>query len=433
MSAAVRTPQKRASHYTLAVFLLVQIFYYTDRNMLNILLEPIRQDLKLSDGQIGTLTGIAFAFAYALFTIPIGRISDRRNRIWIIAAACVVWSGFTIAFGMVRSYAAILAMRIGVAAGEAGGLIPMQSVISDSYTPARRGLALAVLYAGGTIGMMIGYSAAGLLNDHYGWRTTFAVIGALGLLTVPLLLTLRDPARGASEDFAVPEVTERLGLAASLKALASRRSYVLLIVGFTFASVAVYGQTTWLPTYLIRRFHLSTGETGLLTTATTVAPLLVGMLAGGFSGDVLFRKWPKWVLRLPALCLLISFPATLAQMWAPSLQMVVAAGVVPGLVAGFYVAPLMSGLHALAGVRLRGFAIALATVAMLLVGQGLGPSLVGLLSDALGGADAGYRSLSLGVSWVSSLYVVGGLILWAAGGSFVADLRAVRRFDGAPT
>lgn len=418
------------THHSLAVFLLVQIFYYTDRNMLNILLEPIRQDLKLTDGQIGTLTGVAFACSYALFAVPLGRISDRRNRIWIIAIACAVWSGFTFAFGLARSYAALLIMRTGVAAGEAGGLIPMQSVVADSYPPRRRGLALAILYAGGVVGMMIGYIAAGQLNDVYGWRATFVILGGLGFFAVPLILTLRDPARGAFEEFAVPVATVRLSVWDSLKVLASRRSYLLLMIGFTVASVAVYGHTTWLPTYLIRRFHLTTGEAGLLTTAVSVAPLLVGMMVGGFCADMLFRDRPRWVLRLPGICLLISFPATLVQMWAPSLGGVVAAGVLPGLVAGFYVAPLMSGLHALAGVRLRGFAIALATVAMLLVGQGLGPSLVGLISEAVGGATGNYQSLRDGIAWVSGFYLAGGVILWAAGATFETDLQAVRRFDG---
>lgn len=419
--------------YTLAVFMLLQVFYYTDRNVLTILQEPIRLEMGLSDSQMGALTGIAFALAYCLFSIPIGRLSDTRNRIAIIAISSAVWSLFTALFGLGRNYLALVGMRIGVAAGESGGLLAMQSVVADLYEPRRRGSALAILTAAGTVGTMFGFAAAGYLNDAFGWRITFAALGLAGLAITPLVLTLKEPKRGGAEDFEATAVAEPLSVMASLKELAGRRAFLLLVVGFMSFSIVSFGYKAWLPTFLIRRFGMGTGEVGLFTTGVTVAPMLVGMVLGGLLGDRLFRTRPSWVLRLPAVCLAVSLVATLAQIWSPSLLIVGLAGLLPALASGFYLAPLMSGLHALAGVRLRGFALALVGAGTLLMGQGVGPAIVGLISDMAGGAAAGYHSLQTAIAAICVLYLVGAVVLFMAGGSFQRDVDRVQVFDGRPT
>ncbi|MBW2370102.1 MAG: MFS transporter, partial [Deltaproteobacteria bacterium] len=144
--------------YALGLLFVVTLFNYTDRFVLSILIDPIQKDTGLSDSQMGLLTGIAFAFVYATLSVPIGRCADRFNRVRIVAIAIMVWSGFTALFGMTAGYIQMIGARIGVAAGEAGGVNPIYSIVGDYYPAERRGMALAVIALGGSVGTMFGFA-----------------------------------------------------------------------------------------------------------------------------------------------------------------------------------------------------------------------------------------------------------------------------------
>ncbi len=224
-------------HKPLVALFVVNIFYYIDRYVLNMLIEPIRLEFGLTDGEIGLLTGLAFAISYALMTIPFGRMTDRYNRVRILAVAVSLWSLSTAAFGLARSYVEMLVYRVGVAFGEAGGFIPIQSLVGDLYRPSWRSTAMGILLAGGSIGQLMAYAAAGMMNDAIGWRMTFIILGLAGVGIGPLLwMTIREPQRGASEGLQIQGPADTSSTFGAIGALLGRPAMRGVIGGMTVAS-----------------------------------------------------------------------------------------------------------------------------------------------------------------------------------------------------
>lgn len=423
-----------AMHKPLMALFVVNIFYYTDRYVLNMLIEPIRLEFGLTDGEIGMLTGLAFAVSYALMTIPFGRMTDRYNRVGILAVAVSMWSLCTAAFGLARSYTEMLIYRIGVACGEAGGFIPIQSLVGDLYKPSWRATAMGILLAGGSIGKLLAYAAAGVMNDAIGWRWTFMILGLAGVVIGPLLwFTIREPRRGSSEGLNIQQHDGGGSAFGAIRTLLGRPAMRGVIGGMTVASIAGYAVLTWIPTYFIRRFDLTTSDAGMLTSVVIVLPQLVGMVAGGFIADRLFARDPNWIVRFPAVVLLVAGPMLAAMVYAPSMQGALLIGVLPAFLMGVYPAALLSAIQYVAGVRHRGTAGALITFALLLVGQGFGPAITGLLSDyfAAGGADLSYVPLRDSLASISLLFIGGSVVLFLFTRTLVADMAAARRFDEA--
>jgi MFS family permease len=182
--------------YVLGLLLVVYVFNFLDRQILTILLEPIKQEFALSDAQLGLLGGLAFAFFYTLLGIPIAMWADRGTRTKIIALALFIWSLMTAVTGLATSFATLLLARIGVGIGEAGGSPPSHSLLAAYFPPERRGMALGVYAAGIPIGSAIGALAGGWIGATLGWRTAFMVVGLPGvLLALVVLLTLRERGR----------------------------------------------------------------------------------------------------------------------------------------------------------------------------------------------------------------------------------------------
>src|SRR5262245_40350873 len=279
------------AYYVLGVLVVVYIFNFIDRQILAILLQPIKEDLKISDTALGFLTGFAFAVFYTFAGLPLARLADRWVRRSLIAISLVTWSVMTAASGLSRGFTDLALARIGVGIGEAGASPPAHSLLSDYFPPEKRATAIAIYSSGIYVGVGIGFWLGGWINDAYGWRTAFFVVGLPGLLMALLVrFTVREPLRGMSEHnvtaIQVYSLTDAWRFFASLPT-GRRRA---LAAGF-HAFVA-YGLGAWIPAFFVRIHHMTPGELGGWLSWITALGGGGGTFLGGWLAD-------RWVRRQP--------------------------------------------------------------------------------------------------------------------------------------
>ncbi|MEI9984810.1 MAG: MFS transporter [Aliidongia sp.] len=286
------------SSYVLLLVGLVSVANYYDRTLISILVEPIKRDLGLSDGQIGLLSGVGFAVMYSLLGVPMARLADRFGRVRVLGSVVAVWSVMTVLSGRTVSFTTMLLARAGVGIGEAGGLPAAHALIADYFSPRFRGKALSVIGVCGGLGLSLAYAGGGLINDWQGWRMAFYLGGLPGLvLSVLVFLTIREPKRSVGAGGAAPNVTFRQAAAT----LWRRKSYVLLCIGLGIGAIGSYGQSAWTPAFLMRAYHLSASEVGGYYSAVSGPATMVSILLGGLANDWLVardKRWPLWLLAL---------------------------------------------------------------------------------------------------------------------------------------
>jgi len=395
--------------YLLAVLLAILAFNYVDRLALGLMLQDLKADMHLSDTQLGLLTGFGFAVFYSFMGIPIARWADRGNRITIIALSTGIWCAMVALCGAAKSFTQLLLVRIGVAIGEAGAVPPAHSLIADHFTRAERPRAVAIYMLGGSFSTIIGYFGAGWLNELLGWRATFIIIGLPGLALAALAkLTLReprlataataDPRRHPVQQPALKEVCARLW---------GMRSFRHLLFAFCVLFFLNYGSSQWVPAFFIRSHGLQTGELGNWLTLIYGSSGLIGTYYGGALATRYAAGNERLQLRVlamllaslaflrPAIYLIPSARWTLALMWPTTLAMYLGSG------------PLFAVVQTLVSDRMRAMAIATIYLFANLLGMGLGPLTVGVLSDLfrewVGTESLRYGLLALcpGYLWVS--------------------------------
>jgi predicted MFS family arabinose efflux permease len=411
------------SWWMLGVLTLIGACSYVDRYALAVIIEPMKADLKLTDGDVGLLLGLGFAVAYSLAALPLGRLVDTTRRTRLLALCVTVWSLSTAAFGVAGHFFHLLLARIGVATGESGAFMNAQSLIADGFPPHRRVTALSIYGLGSMAGQIAGFALAGLVAEWLGWRGAFVMIGALGLPLAALLLwTVPEPVRGAT-DVATTATPEVPSLWAGLALLGRKRSYLFLQAGGALGGLATAGNI-WLPALLARKFDLIPSDAGLLSSLLLPLPTAIGMLASGLVGDRLRKQDVRWSAWMPALCMLVATPFALLLVFAPSLPIAIVAGVISALIGGVYLLPLYAVLLEIAGPRLRGVSAAVLAILTIFVGQGIGPSLIGLLSDQLAplAASLGQVSLGLAVAGMALLGPLAALMMLLAAKDLKQDL-----------
>src|SRR5262245_16966802 len=301
---------RQHANYALGLLFVVYVFNFVDRQILAILLQPIKQDLGVSDTAMGFLTGFAFAIFYAGAGLPIARWADTGTRRTVIALGLAIWSAMTAASGLARSFAELALARIGVGIGEAAGSPPAHSLLSDYFPPARRATALAIYSSGIYVGVMIGYLLGGWINEFFGWRAAFFVVGLPGLgLAVAVRLTLREPRHGHADsvsDAAAVHSTRDV-----LRFVWRRRSFRHIALGAATHAFVAYGSAAWSPTFLIRVHGMRTGEIG--TWLGLIAGIAggTGALVGGLLSDRLARRDQRWHAWLVALAAIANLPFAL--------------------------------------------------------------------------------------------------------------------------
>lgn len=371
---------KNARYYALVVLTLVYAVNFIDRQLLAILQESIKADLDLSDGQLGLLAGFAFALFYVSAGIPIARWADYTNRRNIVAGAVGLWSLMTALSGFVQNYTQLLLARIGVGVGEAGGSPPSHSIISDIFPPEKRASALGFYSTGVNIGILFGFLLGGWLNEFFGWRVAFMVVGVPGiLLAVAVRMTVAEPVRGLTESALSHNDSAPFGQVLAL--LWQRRTFRHMAFGAALNAFAGYASASWTASFMIRSYDMSTGELGTWLAIITGAFGAIGVFIGGIVADRLGARDARWYTWVPAFAGLISVPFIAAVYNHPYLAL--GLSVVPGLLHNVYLGSTIATTHSLVGLRMRALSSAVLFLILNLIGMGLGPLLVGLLSDYL--------------------------------------------------
>ncbi len=379
--------------YALGVLFVVYVFNFIDRSILSILAQSIKEDLALSDSQLGFLGGLAFALFYTFLGIPIARMADRGVRRNILAVCLTIWSAMTAVCGFAQNFVQLLLARVGVAIGEAGGSPPSHSMISDLFPASQRATALGIYALGIPVGTMIGNLAGGWMNDAFDWRAAFMVVGIPGVLMAILVrLTLIEPVRGGSETVA-PVVGDVPPVAVVFKYLWSRQSFRYMSLGAALHAFVGYGVGAWIPAMMIRSHGWNTSEIG---TALFLLGFfgMFGTFTGGYVADRLGIKDVRWYVWLPGLATLISVPfAAFAYLWhQPAVALAVYS--VPYVLGAYYLGPTFSLTQGLVGLRMRALAASILLFVLNIIGLGLGPWFVGIASDVLRATtDLGSESL----------------------------------------
>jgi MFS family permease len=374
----------------LAMLMLAYTFSFIDRTIIGIVAQPIKADLKLTDAQLGWLGGLSFALLYTALGVPIARLAERRNRVNIIAAAIVVWSGFTAACGLATSYVALLAMRVGVGVGEAGLSPPAHSLISDYYPPRKRASALAVYSLGIPLGMMFGAAAGGWIAQNISWRAAFVIVGLPGILVaIALKLFVREPPRGWSEGgWSEGGWSERAvddspppRLSAVAARLFGRWALVNITLGITVASFAAYGMAQYAPAYLLRNFPLDLTQVGLITGIVAGVSNATGLLLGGVLTDRIGRRRPRGYALVPAAGLALATPLYVLAFTRDTWPAMAACWLAAGVLHYVYLGPTFAAVQNAFGVRMRASAAALLLFTLNIVALGFGPPFTGWAID----------------------------------------------------
>ncbi len=403
---------KSARHYALSVLVVVYTFNFIDRQILSILLEPIKQDLGLSDTQLGLLTGFAFALFYATLGIPIARFADKGNRRNLIALALTIWSGMTALSGVAQNFWHLLIARIGVGVGEAGCSPPAHSMIADYFPAEKRATALGIYSLGIPVGILFGFVAGGWLNEFFGWRVAFFVVGVPGILLAILVrLTLREPTRGMAEGKVDAGIQPSIG--ETFKYLWAKRAFRHLSFGAALTAFVGYGVVTWVPSFLIRSFGMETGDAGTYLGLILGIPGGIGIAMGGWMADRYGARDKRWYLWVVSVALLIGTPFAFGVYLAESPAMALLFLIVPVLVGNFYQATTFSQTQGLVNLRMRSVAAAVLLFIINIIGLGAGPQAVGILSDVLSDTY-GQESLRY------SLLIFSFVNIWAAYHYYVA-------------
>lgn len=396
--------------YALGVLTAVYASSQVDRQIMGMLLQPIKLELGASDTQMGFLVGLTFAVFYATLGMPIAMLADRTNRRNIITAAITIWSGMTVLCGYAANFMQLALARVGVAVGEAGSTPPSHSIISDLFAPETRGTAMGVFALGVNIGLLLAYLVGGWLSENIGWRMTFVAVGLPGLLIAALLyFTVSEPKRGASE-------TAKGGSTSDDKAPAFRtvaaymwrvRSTRHLAIGAALAGFIGYGFTLWMPAFLMRSHGLSPTDVGLILALMTGLIGAMGTFTAGRLADVLSRRDERWRAWLVAAGKGGYVPFLAGVFIVDDLQTALILYIVPAFFGGFYLAPTFALIQSLVSLRMRALASSITLFILNIIGMGFGPQLVGIMSDWFA-PEYGQHSLRM------ALLVLSFLNLWCA-------------------
>lgn len=375
--AAVPDTAANRRYAVLAMLTLAYVFNFLDRQLLSVVAAPIKAELNLTDGDLGKLGGVWFAAVYCFLGIPAAWLADRSSRTWIMTFALTIWSGFTAACGTASSYLTLGLFRMGVGVGEAGGVAPSYSVISDYFPKEQRARALAFYSFGIPIGMAIGYFGGSWIATRFNWRTAFIVLGLAGLAFAPLFRwVVKEPPRAApAAGTAAPSFVGTFQL------LLGKPSFWLLSFGAAAASMCGYGIAFWLPQFFIRSMGLSQLDMGAYVGAMVLFGGVPGIWAGGWVADRLGKMSKRYYPLIPATAFLISLPVFLVGMNMTSLTVAFGFFLVPQALNLVWLGPVLTSVQHLVPATMRSTASAAFLLINNFVGIAAGTFFIGKASD----------------------------------------------------
>lgn len=406
-------------HYVLVVLTLVYVANFVDRQVLNIVLQPIKEEFHVSDSVLGLLAGPTFAVFYAVVGVPLAMAADRFNRKKMIVAALTLFSLMTALCGFVMQFWQLVVARIGTAIGDAGTSPQSHSIIADLYRPSERVGALTVVGIAPFIGIATALGFGGWVSQHYGWRAVFLMAGVPGLiLALVVLFTVREPKRGASEDLAEMAAPS---LGQTLAFLWRQKSYLGFILGISFGSNTVYAVLAFMPSYLERTFHVARADIGYLMGLLGGVGPGIGAVISGFIIAWLARRDIRWNAWGPLLGMVVSaimWPLTFAT---TDLNTTLVVSALPFCLVGIFLGPVYAMAQTLVPHRMRAMSAAVMFFCISIFGLAMGPLSTGILSDVLRpafGADS--LRYALMISPVGSVIAV--FCFWLAGRRVRGDL-----------
>jgi predicted MFS family arabinose efflux permease len=396
----------------LALLFVVYAFNFIDRQILGILAPAIKADLGFTDTQLGWLGGPAFAIFYTALGVPIAWLADRSNRTWIMTIALAVWSAFTAACGYAQNFLQLFAARLGVGVGEAGGVAPAYSLISDYFPPRERARALAVYSFGIPIGSAAGILIGGLLASRLDWRIAFLVVGLAGLAVAPLFrLLVREPTRGR-HDAQIAAQTQS-SFWTSARTLMAKPSYWLLSFGAASSSIMGYGIFFWMPSFLVRSFGFSVEQVSLYYGAILLIGGVAGVWLGGVLADAMGKSKRSRYALIPAAAFVLTLPCYVLGLLSSSPLIAFILFLPPTALGLMWLAPVITAVQHLAPANARTTASALFLFINNLIGLGLGSLLIGMLSDALT-ARLGDEALRYSILAGAGFYLLAAILMSAA-------------------
>lgn len=426
MVDTARSESHAAPRLMLWTLLIVYILNFLDRQIVNILAEPISQELGLSDTQIGLMTGLAFALFYTVLGIPIARYADRphSNRVTIISLSLAAWSGMTALCGLAQNFVQLLLARIGVGVGEAGCTPAAMSLITDAVPPEKRSSAIAFYGLGVPAGSLLGLVIGGVLADAYGWRVAFMAVGIPGVALACLLpLLLRDPRFAGSVKPVRSDAAPALPFLTALREMAQSPTFLLLMGGAAITAFLSYGKAVWAVILFQRSFGLSPGATGLYLGVTLGLAGMAGTWLGGFVADRYGRTDRRWIIFGPALAMAVAAPLLFLAYASADWRVALLLLILPTIFNAMYYGPTYGAVQGLVRPEARATASSLMLLAQNLVGLGAGPLLFGLLSDMfrpVAGAES-VRWVLYGAAWLGLIPAV---LFWLAGRGMARDLKS---------
>lgn len=424
---AARTERPGYRLYVLFILIVVYTFNFLDRQILGILKDPIQAELGLTDTQVGLMGGIAFALLYSTVAVPIAWLADRFSRVWIITIALTLWSGFTALCGLTQNFTQIFLARMGVGIGEAGGVAPAYSLVSDYFPREQRARALAAYSFGIPIGSAAGVLFGGLIAARIDWRLAFLVVGIAGLLVAPILrLTVRDPARGGldvAKDASAAtraDAAKAASFGAVIRLLLPKPSFWLLAFGAAASSVCGYGVAYWLPTFLQRSLGMSLEHTAWYYAGIALFGGVFGIALGGFLGDRFGARHKGAYPVVPAIAFLIALPLMILGMNSANLWLTFILFLIPAGLNLAWLGPIVTAVQHLTPANMRSTGSALFLLLNNLLGIGGGLYFYGAVSDALKptfGAESMRWALYSGMGF----YVLAALLMFLAARTLKRD------------
>lgn len=369
------------------ILLVVYIFNFLDRQIVNILAEPIKEALHLSDTELGLLAGPAFAVFYALLGIPIARYADREgsNRVRLISLSLAIWSAMTAVCGLAQNFTQLLFARIGVGIGEAGCTPAAHSLISDSVPAAKRSSAIAFYGLGVPIGSLLGLVIGGIVNDLYGWRVALMLVGAPGLLlALVVFFVMREPRHLRVVDaVAAAAAPARLSTGEAMREIFASRAFVYILIAASVTAFLGYGKGLWTISFFIRSHGLSTTQAGLSMAVVLGLAGVFGTWLGGKLADKYGAQDKRHILTFPAFGMAVAAPILFLGYYMENWLVAVAMLIVPTVLNSAYYGPAYGCVQGLVRPQARAVAASIMLFGQNLIGLGLGPFLFGVLSDAL--------------------------------------------------
>ena len=399
---------RSGSGIVLALLLLAYIFNFLDRQILGILAGPIIKDLKLSDSEFGAIAGIAFAILYSVLGVPLAMLADRTRRSWVIAGALAVWSGFTALCGTAANFIQLFFYRLGVGVGEAGGVAPSYALIADYYPPERRARALAIFSLGIPLGLAGGTLIGAYLAAWINWRAAFIAMGIAGLLLAPVMLIfVRDIPRAPAERTSAPP------LLSTFPTIARKPTFWLMALAASCSSLAGYGLAVWTPSVLERSFGFDIIDRGHFLASIFLIGGTTGVFMGGWLADRLGQGDRAWYARLPAIAWLITAPTFALGLLAPDPWLAWPLLLIPNALNILWLGPVTTAVQHLVPQPIRSTASASFLLINNLIGLGVGPTLIGALSD-LFKERFGTEALRYAAVSVVGFYLIAALLMFFA-------------------